>query len=35
MFRLKSHRQAKVGTMKFFTVWLRAFGIPDDLQFVL
>jgi len=30
MFRLKSHRQAKLRTMKFFTMWLRAFGMPDD-----
>jgi len=34
-FDLKSHPQAKLRTMKFFTVWLRAFGIPDGLQFVL
>ena len=26
MFRLKSHRQAKLRTMKFFTMWLHAFG---------
>jgi len=34
-FDLKSHPQAKLKTMKFFTVWLRAFGIPDGLQFLL
>jgi len=33
-FDLKSHPQDKVRTMKFFTVWLRAFGIPDGLQFL-
>jgi len=35
MFRLKSHRQAKLRTMKFFTMWLCAFGIPDGSQCVL
>jgi len=34
-FDLKSHHQAKLRTMKFFTVWLRAFGIPDGLQFLV
>ena len=28
MFRLKSHRQAKLRAMKFCTMWLCAFGIP-------
>jgi hypothetical protein len=32
-FDLKCHHQAKLRDMKFFTVWLRAFGIPDGLQF--
>jgi len=31
-FDLKSHPQAKLRTMKFFTVWLCAFGTPDGLQ---
>ena len=31
-FNLKSHRQAKLRTMKFFTVWLSTFGIPDSSQ---
>ena len=35
MFRLKNHRQAKRRTMKFFTIWLCAFGIPDGSQCVL
>jgi len=30
MFRLQSHRQTKLRTMKFFTVWLGAFGIYID-----
>ena len=34
-FDLKSHPQFKLRTMKFFTVWLLAFGIPDGLQFLL
>jgi len=34
-FDLKIHPRAKLRTMKFFTVWLRAFGIPDGLQFLL
>jgi len=34
-FDLKSHPQAKLRTMKFFTVWLRAFGIPDGLKILL
>jgi len=33
-FDLKSHRQAKLRTMKFFTIWLCAFGIPDGSQCV-
>jgi len=32
---LKGHRQANLRTMKFFTVWLCAFGIPDGSQCVL
>jgi len=34
-FSLKSHPRAKLRAMKFFTVWLRAFGIPDALQVLL
>jgi len=34
-FDLKNHPQAKLRTMKFVTVWLRAFGIQDGLQFLL
>jgi len=34
-FDLKSHRQVKLRTMKFFTMWLCAFGIPDGSQCVL
>ena len=34
-FGLKSHRQAKLRTIKFFTMWLCAFGIPDGSQCVL
>jgi len=32
-FDLKSHHHAKLRTMKFFRVWLCAFGIQDGLQF--
>jgi len=34
-FGLKIHPQAKLRTLKFFTVWLCAFGIPDCSQCVL
>jgi len=34
-FDLKSHRQVKLRTMKFFTMWLCVFGIPDGSQCVL
>jgi len=32
---VESHRQAKLRTMKFFTMWLCTFGIPDGSQSVL
>ena len=34
-FDLKCHRQAKLRTMKFFTMWLCPFGIPSGSQCVL
>jgi len=34
-FDLKSHRQAKLRTMKFFTMWLCVFGVLDGSQCVL
>jgi hypothetical protein len=34
-FDLKIHRQAKLRSMKFFTMWLCAFGTPDGSQCVL
>jgi len=34
-FDLKSHRRAKLRTMKFFTMWLYPFGISDGSQCVL